>query len=86
MVIFKEIYHFSRFQYFSGGVNFSQVGSNRLFPIETHITHDFPGGPDPLSSLWIRTWVIGVLTFHFTKELERKDQSDEIFRKPIEYH
>ena len=29
---------------------------------------------------------IGVLTFHFTKEFERKDQSDEIFRKPIEYH
>ena len=25
------------------------VGSNCLFPIETHITCDFPGGPDPLS-------------------------------------
>ena len=24
-------------------------GSNCLFPIETHITCDFPGGPDPLS-------------------------------------
>ena len=24
---------------------------------ETHITYDFPGGgPDPLTSLWIRTW------------------------------
>ena len=24
-------------------------GSNCLFPIETHITCEFPGGPDPLS-------------------------------------
>ena len=24
-------------------------GSNCLFPIETHITCDFPGGPDPIS-------------------------------------
>ena len=40
MVNFKENYHFSRFQ---GG------GSNCLFPIETHMTCDFPGGPDPLS-------------------------------------
>ena len=43
MVNFKEIYHFSRFQrgsnYFRGG-----GGSNCLFPIETHITCDFPGG------------------------------------------
>ena len=37
---------------------FSKGGSNCLFPIETHITCDFPGGggPDPLSPLWIRTW------------------------------
>ena len=42
-----EIYHFSRFQ---RGSNFYQGGSNCLFPIETHITCDFPGGgPDPLS-------------------------------------
>ena len=34
MVNFKEIYHFLRFQ----------RGSNCLFPIETHITCDFPGG------------------------------------------
>ena len=39
-----------------GGSNFFQGGSNCLFPIETHITCDFPGGPDPLSPLWIRTW------------------------------
>ena len=52
MVNFKEIYHFSRFQRgptFSrggGGSNFFQGGgggSNSLFPIETHITSDFPG-------------------------------------------
>ena len=50
-----EIYHFSRFQrwsnIFQGG-----GGSNCLFPLETHITCDFPGGgPDPLSPLLIRT-------------------------------
>ena len=53
MVNFKEIYHFSR-----GGPTFSSGGgggggggeSNCLFPVETHITCDFPGGgPDPLS-------------------------------------
>ena len=50
LVIFKEIYHFSRFQRGSnifrggGGSNFFQRGSNCLFPIETHITCDFPGG------------------------------------------
>ena len=46
-------------------------GSNCLFPIDTHITCDFPGGgggggggPDPLSSLWIRNWgvITGVIT------------------------
>ena len=44
MVNFKENYHFSRFQ---RGSNFFQVGgggSNCLFPIETHIACDFPGG------------------------------------------
>ena len=52
MVNFKENYHFSRFQ---GGSTFFQGGggSNCLFPIETHITCDFPGGvrtpcPPPL--------------------------------------
>ena len=55
MVNFKEIYHFSRFQggsnIFTGGVQIFPGGSNCLFPIETHITCDFPGGggPDPLS-------------------------------------
>ena len=59
MVNFKEFYHFLRFQrgsnIFQGGSNFFQGGggSNCLFPIETHITCDFPGGggggPDPLS-------------------------------------
>ena len=58
MVNCKGIYHFSRFpegvRHFPGGSNFFQGGggSNCLFPIETHITCDFPGGgggPDPLS-------------------------------------
>ena len=59
MVNFKEIYHFSRFQrgsnIFQGGggrgVQLFQGGggerSNYLFPIETHITCDFPGGSGP---------------------------------------
>ena len=44
-------------QHFPEGSNFFQGGgggSNCLFPIETHITCDFPGGgggPDPLSPL-----------------------------------
>ena len=54
---FKEtFYHFSRFRrgptIFQGvGVQLFQGGggSNCLFPIETHVTCDFPGGPDPLS-------------------------------------
>ena len=51
MVNFKEIYHFSRFKrgynIFLGGPTFSRGGgggSNCLFPIETNITSDFPGG------------------------------------------
>ena len=53
MVNFKEIYHFLRFQRgptFSRGVQLfpggggGGGGSNCLFPIETHITCDFPGG------------------------------------------
>ena len=59
MVNFEENYHFqgSRFQrgsnIFHGGPNFSRGGggggggSNCLFPIETHITCDFPGGSGP---------------------------------------
>ena len=55
MVNFKEIYYFSRFQ--RGSNNFqggwgptfsSGGGSNCLFPIETNITCDFPGGGGPL--------------------------------------
>ena len=50
MVNFKEIYHFSRFQRGSNIFQGGGGGSNCLFPIETHITCDFPGGgPDPLS-------------------------------------
>ena len=43
-----------------GGPTFSRGGggSNCLFPIETHITFDFPGGGvrTPCPPLWIRTW------------------------------
>ena len=47
-------------QHFPGGSNFFREGGggggNSLFPIETHITCDFPGGVrTPLSPLWIRT-------------------------------
>ena len=66
MVNFKEIYHFSSFQrgsnIFQGeGPTFSRVGggSNCLFPIQTTITCDFPGGGGvrtPCHPLWIRTW------------------------------
>ena len=47
MVNFKEMYHFlgSRGgQIFFRGVQLFPDGSNCLFPIETHITCDFPGG------------------------------------------
>ena len=44
MVTFKENYHFPRFQV-PGGFG----GGDCLFPIETHITCDFPGGPVPIS-------------------------------------
>ena len=60
MVNFEENYHFSRFKrgsnIFQGGgggggdVQLFPGGSNGLYPIETHITCDFPGGsgpPDP---------------------------------------
>ena len=56
MVNFEENYLSSRFQRGSnifqvgGGVQLFPGGSNCLFPIETHITCDFPGGgggPDP---------------------------------------
>ena len=54
------IYHFSRFQrgpniFQGGGSNFFQGGSNCLFPIETHIPCNFPGGVRPPAPLWIRT-------------------------------
>ena len=56
------------FQGSRGGPTFSRGeggelfpgGSNCLFPIETHITCDFPGGGGvwtPYPPLWISTWV-----------------------------
>ena len=49
MVNFKEIYHFSRFQRGGGGgtIFFQGGGSNCIYPIETLITCDFPGGSGP---------------------------------------
>ena len=40
-----------------GGPTFSRGGgrSNCLFPIETHISCDFPGGSGPPVPRWIRT-------------------------------
>ena len=38
-----------------GGSNFFPGGSNCIYPKETHITCDYPGGPDPLTPLWLRT-------------------------------
>ena len=68
MVNFKEINHFPIFQgsrgvqHFhgggGGGPTFSR-GGDSLFPIETHISCDFPGGiRTPRPPLWIRTCVI----------------------------
>ena len=56
MVNLNKVYRFLRFQRgptFSRGVQLFPGGSNCLFPIETHITCDFPGGvrtpcPPPL--------------------------------------
>ena len=46
----EEVQHFPR------GVQLFPGGSNCLFPIETHITCDFPGGVrTPCPPLWIRT-------------------------------
>ena len=45
-------------QHFPEGVQLFAGGSNCLFPIETHITCDFPGGGGsgpPVPPLWIRT-------------------------------
>ena len=38
-----------------GGLRGGGGGGQMLISIETHITCVFPGGPDPLSPLWIRT-------------------------------
>ena len=44
------------FQGSRGGVQlFPGMGVQMLISIEPHITCDFPGGPDPISPLWIRT-------------------------------
>ena len=64
MVLLQRKLYFSKdpegVQHFpeGGGVQlFSRGGGGvqMLISIETHITCDFPGGPDPLSPLWIRT-------------------------------
>ena len=50
-----------------GGPTFSRGGgSNCLFPLETHITCDFPGGiRTPCPPLWIRTCQIHIGLVHF---------------------
>ena len=60
MVLLQRNIYFSKdpegVQYFPGGPTYSRGGGvQMLISIETHITCDFPGGPDPLSPLWIRT-------------------------------
>ena len=51
VITFKENYYLQRFQW---GGTFARAGptfyrgSNCFYPIETHITCDFPGGPDRL--------------------------------------
>ena len=48
-------------QHFPGVSNFFSGGGGgerevqMLISLETHITCDFPGGPDPLSPIWIHT-------------------------------
>ena len=65
VVTFKENYYLPRFQLgwniFQGGLTFYSGGggggggSNCFYPIETHITCDFPGGSGPPPPLmWIR--------------------------------
>ena len=64
MANFKEIYHFSRFQrgsniFQGGGVLLfpgGGGGSNCLFPVETHITCDFPGGSGTALDLHLPVW------------------------------
>ena len=44
-------------QHFPGSPTFFLGGGvQMLISIETHITCDIPGGPEPLSPLWICTW------------------------------
>ena len=46
-IIFQGARGGSKFSRGGGGVQIFQGGSNCLFPIETHITCDFPGGSGP---------------------------------------
>ena len=48
MVTFKENYHFPRFKVRGGFGGGGGEEGRCLFPIETHITCDFAGGPDPI--------------------------------------
>ena len=58
MVLLQRKLYFSKdpegVQHFpggEGGSNFFPAGDQMVISIETHITCDFPGGPDPLSPL-----------------------------------
>ena len=47
-----------------------------LISVETHITCDFQGGPDPVSPLWIRTWSHRRITLpHFMCKLPGRVKS-----------
>ena len=53
-----------------GGPTFS-TGDQMLISLETHKTCDFPGGPDHLSPLWIRTWfLLNLKVFLLTFQIE----------------
>ena len=84
MVNFNYIYHFSRFQrgsnIFQGGPTFFQGGSNCLFPIETHITCDFPGGggsgpPVPPSGSALVKYYLVIISYYRVTQDRRQSKT-----------
>ena len=59
MVILKKLLFSEGFRggptFVRGDQLFQGVGVQMLISIETHITCEFPGGPEPLSPLWNHT-------------------------------
>ena len=84
MVTFKENYHFPRFQvpggfFFGGG-----GGGDCLFPIETHITYDFPRGPVPISLylevhifFWISIFILRMIVWICPGSPEAMQQAEK---------